>query len=755
MVEMEKRKRLKGVLIKTEPCDFSITSADSSEEMEMNDNGHVSENDYSEMTYDDMDDFEPLKLHVKGEQAPGLEVDSGIATFAIKGTTGSTDIDESNDTKDTITLDSNSKTDICNINQIDDIQFKAMDALSQLNPYGHGDNRRILTEKQFDDILKCTDDMFSDIEAFAAFTDSKNSVLTETNNENDTSLSSEDLPAVAIENNNDSDSILSKQSENNINTKDCTIRDQTFADGNDLRSIKTEKDVDKTLNDRDPIISGKYFQNVHGRSLSGHEINPKTVKQEKITDNSLEDGHCKQTESVPPYERDQGADYDKEDTIKSGDSSENSDFGIKNEKTLPKDCANASSEASQKRGKYRSWLRNGLHPYIPVSDKQQTNEAVSNIQSLCNTFGVPSTQEQSPTIANYLHDKNNVVNIESNINRPLLNAINKLNRNGIRQNLPVFPSVSNQPFIHDRSNSVGQFPAYGLAMQGARLQGPEVNRGTLNQSLLQGPGVNRGTLNKSRLQGQGVNRGTLNQSSYRYSGNQSLNGHYRTPNNNGNSPLSIDQVQQNHFQIPSSGNNPQRPIDRTSSFPGQRVNNRNCVNSRPSQLDFQQSLDDFNIDLLGSSQATPPGSFNNNSSAISNQTRDIYSNRPRNVNNRPSDLCHVNQHSFPPNQVEGHSTNSGHPVQSCLANLPPSYPQGPGQLTQLNPQFSYRSRTISSDATCPQPSAIVHHSPSNNLHSSPKSMQQFTPPRHQTGQHNFSGPMNTSINNHNNLFWKS
>ena len=135
MVEMEKRKRLKGVLIKTEPRDFGITSADSSEEMEMNDNGHVSEDDYSEMTYDDMEDFEPLKLHVKGEQASELEVDSDIATFAIKGTTCSTDIDESNDTKDTITSDANSKPDICNINQIDDIQFKAMDALSQLNPY--------------------------------------------------------------------------------------------------------------------------------------------------------------------------------------------------------------------------------------------------------------------------------------------------------------------------------------------------------------------------------------------------------------------------------------------------------------------------------------------------------------------------------------------------------------------------------------------------------------------------------------------
>ena len=595
--------------------------------------------------------------------------------------------------------------------------------------------------------------MFSDIEAFAAFTDSKRSVLTETYKENDTSLSSEDLPAVAIENN-DSDSILSKHSENNIhlNTKDCTIRDQTFADSNDLRSIKTEKDVDKTLNDRDPIISGKHFHNVHGRNLSEHEINPKSVKQEKITDNSLEDGHSKQTESVPPYERDQGADYDKEDTIKSGDSSENSDFGIKNEKTLPKDCANASSEASQKRGKYRSWLRHGLHPYIPFSDKQQTNEAVSNIQSLCNTLGVPSMQEQSPTIANYLHDKNNVVNIESHINGPLLNAINKLNRNGIRQNLPVFPSVSNQRFIHAQSNSDGQFPAYGLSMQGARLQGPGVNRGTLNQSRLQGPGMNRGTLNLSRLQGPGVNRGTLNQSSYGYSGNQSLNSPYRTPNSNGNSSLSIAQVQQNNFKIPSSGNNPQRPIDRTSSFPGQRVNNNgNCVNSRPSQLDFQQSLDDFNIDLLGSSQATPPGSFNNDSSAISNQTRDIYSNRPRNVDNRPLDMCHVNQHSLPPNLVEGHSTNSVRP-----ANLPPSYAQGPGQLTQLNPQFSYRSRTVSSGATCPQPSAIVHYSPSNNLHSSPKSMQQFTPPRHQIGQRNFSGPMNTSsINNHNNLFWKS
>lgn len=734
MVEMEKRRRLKGVLIKTEPCDIGITSADSSEEMEMNDNGHVSEDEYSEMTYDDMNDFEPLKLHVKGEHTCELEITSGVDSFVKNGSTSNSAIDESNATTDTTSSNANFETDIhvCNINQIDDIQFKAMDALSQLDP---GVDKGILTEKQFDDILKSTDDMFSDIEAFAAFTDN--------NNENDTSLSSEGLPAVDNETNNDSDSIHSKESENNINTKDCTARDQNSANDNDLCLIKGEKVVDKTLIDKDPIKSGdaksETSYRVDRKSLSVHEMDLNTVKQEKITYtcNSVVDGHSKQINSVkqekPSYERDQDA---KEDRTRPVGSTEGSDLGNKNDKSFLKDCANAASEASNKRRRYdSSWLHQGLHSYLSISDKQQANGAGSNIQSLCDTFGVPSSQEQAPTAANYVHNKSNLVNMESHNDRPLINAIKKLNRSGIYQNLPLFPGVSNQYSIRNKSESYNQFPASRLIMQGARPQGQGVFRGTLNQSRPQGLGVNRGTLNQSRL-------------------NQSVNGHYRTPNRNGNPLWSDSQMHQNNVHVPFSGNNPQRPEIRTALFQGQRDNNNgNCVND----LDFRQSLDDFDIDLLGYSQATPSGSFKNDSSAsyrlLNRQPRDIFSNKPKNVNSGPSDMCHrsINQH-IPHNPVIGHSTNSVHPIKSCPADLPGPYPHGHGQSTYPNPQF--RNRTVSSETTCSQPSAIIHHSPSKNMHSSPKSIQPFTPPGHQIRQHNFSGTMNNS-NTQNNLFWKS
>ena len=750
MVEMERR-RLKGVLVKTEPHDVGLMSADSSEEMEMNDNGHVTEDEYSEMTYDDMEDFESLQKHVKGEQINELDIDKStcktIAGFAMKETTDNTGIEGINDAEGAITLDDNDKADICNIDQIDDIQNKAMDALSLMYPCNNGTR---LTDEQYDEILKKTDEMFSDIETFAAYTDSNELVLKEADNENNTSLLLGDgLPTITNENNNDLDSIHSKHSEYNvtnedclsdsISAKDCSSKDQSLSAENNFCSVKTEKVEDQISNDKDPNKSvdakDEHFYK-DGRSMLGNEINLVSIKQEKFTENSLQNGDCRRSWNVISPERDQGADNVKKETVKPFCELENSELRNSDDKTLPEqDSISSASQADKRPKRYNRWR---AHPYLQALDKQC--DAVSNIQALCDTVGDFNTDTHAPTTANNLLNKNNLSNIQSLRLRMQLNAMNRLNRNGINPNLPAYPSTSNsQHSIHNLRNSRGRFPVSGLSMPGTRPQFSGVNRGPLNQS---GHGY---------FAQQGM-------------GNQSLNGQYRTSNTSANPLWNNAQIQQNNSQNQFAGNNSQRLMNRCSSAPGQSVNNNsNFVNSRPRRLDFQQSLDDFNVDLLGFGEAATSGSFNNASnaafndnnasySAVSNQNRDMYDNRQRIVNSNPSNMCQrsLNQHNLPSYPVQGHSNNSRYPVQPGPPNQPPPYPHGPGQVNQLSPPSSYR--TGSSDAAFHQPNGTVHHPVFNNQNSNPNSIQPFTPPRQQIGQSAFSGIMNASNINHNNLF---
>ena len=702
MVEMEKSRRFKGVVIKPEPQEMDSTSTDSFEEMKMNDNGHVSDDqemadEYSEMTYDDMGDFEPVKHIVKGEPTCEIVIDQGIAGFAAecnlkKGTISNLANYKVNGPIDVFATNVN-KTEMCQMNQIDDILFKAMDQISKFNPC----DDETVTEKQCfqNESSQGTDEMLSEDKVCEALTDFQNLLLPEANREHrvkgDRNLTGENLLAVEKESSKSLHGMHPKHSDcSDMNSKCCSKSGQNLADENNLYATKTESNMGKTLDDKQPMNgcdSNSENCSEGGRNVPCHEINLYALKREKDADNNIfkDSHHPKQTESadVTRTSTKEEQTADRENMIILSNSSESSDLDNKHDKSLPIESEKADSKTSQKRRRRRTLRPHRSRPYFLFSDRQHTNDSISSMQFLCDSFGEPS--------ASYLYAKHRLMN------RKLISE------NGFNGN--VMP---------------------------------------------QGKAGNTSTLNQSRYGYQASSYNNPN------SVNQSYGVHvpYRASNIScENSSLNNTQNQQANFQTPCNGNNSQGPTNQTSPCQAQIFhNNRSCVNSsqtmtQPSDFDFQQSLNNFDIDLLGFTQAAPSRNFNSDTqsicgdgtnlsgcynisghlqnnvpsmhgavksslypSAIHRQPRDII-NSLRNVNNDSTDMCHhsTNQHPCSANPIQTYPTNLCHshpanPVQTSPADLHQSYPANHGQITS-----EFCNTTVNPNITYPQPTGTVHY----------------------------------------------